>query len=230
MCGRFALTLPHDAVADIFDVPPDAALSARGPRYNICPTQEIEVVSRGPDGRRIGAMRWGFIPQWFKTPNAGPLLINARSETIATKPAFAKSVRERRCLIPASGFYEWKASAGKGKEPYWIHPQPGANLPLVALAGVWREWEGAEGDRLTTCAIVTTAASKTLAPLHHRLPLAIGSADWGLWLGEEGRGAARLMTPPAEDFWAFHEVAPEVNRAKADGPQLMAPLEETRLL
>ena len=231
MCGRFALTLPHDAVAEIFDVAVDPTLAARGPRYNICPTQEIEVVSLDEDGaRRIGAMRWGFIPHWFKAPNAGPLLINARSETIATKPAFAKSARERRCLIPASGFYEWKAGPEKGKSPHWIHPPPAANLPLVAFAGVWRVWESPEGERMETCAIVTTAASKPLAPIHHRLPLAVGSTDWGLWLGEDGKGAARLMSPPADDFWAFHEVAPEVNKARADGAHLMAPLGESRLL
>lgn len=223
MCGRFALTLPHQSVADIFDVHPSEMLAKRGPRYNICPTQEIEAVFIEDGARRIGAMRWGFIPQWYKAVNGGPLLINARSETIATKPAFAKSARERRCLIPASGFYEWRKIDEKTRQPFWVSPASGANLPLIAFAGVWRDWTGPDGP-VRSCAIVTTAASKALSHIHHRAPLAIGSADWGLWLGEEGRGAARLMNPPAEDFWDFHEVDRKVGSNKADGPELMAPL------
>ncbi|MEM7270863.1 MAG: SOS response-associated peptidase [Pseudomonadota bacterium] len=227
MCGRFALTVPHEAVADIFDAAPDPALVARGPRYNICPTQEVEVCHLGDEGRQMTRMRWGFLPQWYDKPSAGPLIINARSETIAEKPAFRKSVRERRCLIPASGFYEWRQSAGKGKEPYWISAASGAEV--LAWAGVWRTWEG-DGLRTDSCAIVTTAANGPLAPIHHRAPLAIAPEDFGLWLGEEGKGAARLMAPATDDFFAFHQVDPAVNKAKADGPQLMAPLSEGRLL
>lgn len=228
MCGRFALTVPHEAVAEIFDVAPEPTLVGRGPRYNICPTQEVEAITIGPDGRAMTRLRWGFIPQWYKTPSNGPLLINARSETIATKPAFAKSARERRCLIPASGFYEWRAGAGKSKEPYWL--QPSDRRDLVAWAGVWRLWEGADGQSLITCAIVTTNASTTLSAIHHRAPLAIAPKDWGLWLGEEGKGAARLMVPPEEDFWAFHQVDPAINRARADGPDLMTPFTASRLI
>ena len=168
-------------------------------------------------------MRWGYLPHWYKTVSGGPLLINARSETLAEKPAFARSARERRCLIPASGFYEWERPDPKTRLPYWVSPAPGANLPLVAFAGLWREWRGSDGP-LLTCAIVTTPASTALSGIHHRAPLAIGSADWGHWLGEEGKGAARLMAPPAEDFWAFHRVDPKVGSNRADGPDLMAPL------
>ncbi|MGB0508240.1 MAG: SOS response-associated peptidase [Pikeienuella sp.] len=228
MCGRFALTVPHEAVAEIFDVPPNPALIGRGPRYNICPTQEIEAVRLGEDGRELTRFRWGYIPHWFKTPSDGPLLINARSETIASKSAFAESARFRRCLIPASGFYEWRASAGKGKEPYWIHPSN--NNDLIAWAGIWREWEGADGQHLSTCAIVTTAASETLSSIHHRLPLSIAPDDWALWLGEQGKGAARLMTPPTDNFWSFHQVDPIINKIRSDGPSLIEPFEETRLI
>ncbi len=219
MCGRFALTLPHDAVARLFDAAPDPSLIARGPRWNICPTQEVEAVISTGGARRMARMRWGFIPRWYKAPNDGPLLINARSETIAEKPAFAEAARETRCLIPASGFYEWRTE-GKAKTPFWLHP---AAADHVAFAGIWRDWEGPEGLRLSTVAIVTTAANETLSAIHHRLPLVIAPEDRALWLGEAGKGAARLMRPPAEDFWAFHEVGPEVNRAKADGPALTEP-------
>ncbi|MGB0854572.1 MAG: SOS response-associated peptidase [Pikeienuella sp.] len=223
MCGRFAFTLPHEAMTQAFGVKPDPMLVGRGPRYNICPTQEVEaILSDGGDreGRRVARLRWGFIPHWYKTPNDGPLLINARGETLAQKPAFGKAARETRCLIPASGFYEWRQSAGKGREPYWITPADGSDM--LAWAGVWREWEDGAGQRLSTCAIVTVGANGPLSPIHHRAPLVIDEGDWGLWLGEEGHGAAQLMHPAADDFFAFHRVSPTINKAKADGPELMA--------
>lgn len=227
MCGRFGLTSPHEAVVELFEVEPDQGLIGRGPRYNICPTQEVETARLGANGREMARMRWGFIPEWYKAPSAGPLIINARSETVATKPAFAESIRFRRCLIATSGFYEWQVVAGGGKRPYWVRP---ADEGPIAFAGLWREWVGADGQHITTCAIVTTAANQTLAPIHHRLPLALKPERWALWLGEEGKGASRLMTPPPEDFWAFHEVDAAVNYAKSDGPGLMTPAAETRLL
>jgi putative SOS response-associated peptidase YedK len=167
-------------------------------------------------------MRWGFVPHWYKTLNGGPLIINARAETIAEKPAFADAVRRQRCLIPATGFYEWHRAEDKSKTPFWVHPAPQAasNLPLVAFAGIWCEWHGPEGP-VRTCAIVTTTASTALASIHHRAPLALAEENWPLWLGEAGKGAARLMTPPAEDFWAFHEVDAAVGNRKSDGPELM---------
>lgn len=239
MCGRFALTLPADQVADIFDAVAsgfDMAAPEAGPRYNICPTQPIAVL-RSRDGERtLTPLRWGFLPRWYKAPNGGPLLINARSETLAEKPAFAQAAREGRCLIPASGFYEWRRSEGPSgkpvKEPFWISPapDPATNRPLVAFAGVWRDWTGPDGTTLSTCAIVTTGASPTLSAIHHRLPLAIAPEDQALWLGEAGKGAARLMNPPADDFWGFHAVDSAVNKASADGPELMAPIGEAGLI
>lgn len=228
MCGRYALTLPHDAVAEAFGVEPLPELLHRGPRYNISPSQEIEAI-RLQDGRReMARLRWGFIPHWYKTPDDGPLLINARAETVAEKRAFAKSIRERRCLIPASGFYEWSKAAGRGKEPWWVHPADGANP--ISFGGLWRDWEGADGLRLSTCAIVTVAANAELAPVHHRAPLVIAPEDRPLWLGERGKGAARLMRPAPDGYFALHRVGRAVNSPRADGPELLAPLEATRLL
>ena len=143
MCGRFALTVPHTSVAELFDAAPDPSLMMRGPRYNICPTQEVEVCRIGAEGREMARLRWGYIPHWYKAPNDGPLIINARSETIAEKPAFRDAVRHQRCLIAASGFYEWRQSAGKGKEPYWISAASGASM--LAWGGIWQEWSGEDG-------------------------------------------------------------------------------------
>ena len=219
MCGRFALTLPHQSVAEIFDAIPDDALASRGPRYNICPTQEIEAVYLEDGARRIGAMRWGFIPHWYKEANGGPLLINARSETLAEKPAFKAACRDRRCLILATGFYEWTKDAEGARFPWYFTRRDGAP---IAFAGIWQDW-GRE-DPQPTCAIVTTAANARVAAVHHRMPLILEPEDWPLWLGEAGPGAARLMRPGPEDALAFYRVDPAVNSNRARGAALIEAL------
>lgn len=224
MCGRFALTTPQSAVIEHFGAPPVAGLAEDGPRYNICPTQGILAVRRDDaGGRALDRLRWGFIPHWAKALNDGPLLINARAETIHEKPAFREACRARRCLIPADGFYEWRAGADKSKEPFFIHA-PQRNAPL-AFAAVWQVWrDPATEAEITTTAIVTCAANETLKPLHHRMPVLIGPDAYGLWLGEEGKGAARLMTPAPEEALSFYAVDRAVNSARHDAPELMAPL------
>jgi putative SOS response-associated peptidase YedK len=219
MCGRFVLTHPNEALAQLFEAVPGNDLPAI-PNFNICPTQAVHVVTAGEGGRRLQAMRWGFLPHWYKTPADGPLLINARADTIAEKPAFRAACRERRCLIPASGFYEWtKDEAGK-RLPWYIFRADGQS---AAFAGIWQDWER-EGERLRTCAIVTTDAAPSLAHIHHRMPVAIDPVDWPLWLGEAGKGAATLMRPSEDGVFACHRVDPAVNSNCASGPQLIEPL------
>ncbi|MCP5073065.1 MAG: SOS response-associated peptidase [Rhodobacteraceae bacterium] len=220
MCGRFALTLPVDAVAGWFDAV-QVKVAWDRPRYNICPTQTIPVAVSYEDERQLVPMRWGFIPRWYKSPTDGPILINARSETIAEKPAFRSAAQFRRCLIPADGFYEWHREKAKGKEPWFIHP---SNADLMAFAGIWQVWKGPEGQREVTCAIVTTKAGVDLAQVHHREPVAIMPDDFGLWLGEEGKGAAVLMKAAGERYYARHRVSPAVNSARQDVPGLIDPI------
>jgi putative SOS response-associated peptidase YedK len=215
MCGRIANTLPHDAVAKLFDAVPANALPQL-PDYNICPTQDVAVVTQ-EGGRRYRPMRWGFLPHWYKSPTDGPLLINARAETVAEKPAFRKAVRERRCLVPCSGFYEWYREGGE-KLPYYFHRADGT--PLV-IAGVWREWGE---DALPTFAVLTTEANALMAPIHNRIPVVIEREHWGKWLGEEGHGAAVLMRAPEDDVLAFHRVDKAVNSNRAEGPELIEPV------
>lgn len=215
MCGRFSLTQPREAVARLFQAVPDPGLPPDAPRYNICPTQPVDVVYRGAAGRTLGAMRWGFIPPWAKRVGDGPLLINARAETLAEKPAFYEAARERRCLVPASGFFEWQ-----GKQAWWVAPPEGG---VVAFAGVWSVWRG-EGGPIASVAIVTIAANATLKPIHDRMPLLISQADFALWLGEQGHGAARLMRPVPEPSLRPVRVGPAVNSNRADGPELMRPV------
>ncbi|MAM60706.1 SOS response-associated peptidase [Maritimibacter sp. UBA3975] len=210
-----ANTLPHDAMANLFAATPANALPPL-PDYNICPTQEVAVVTQ-EGGRRYRPMRWGFLPVWYKAVNDGPLLINARAETVAEKPAFRKAVRERRCLVPVSGFYEWYR-AGEEKLPHYFHRADGE--PLV-MAGLWQDWGE---DALPTFAVLTIEANALMAPIHNRIPVVVEPQDWAKWLGEEGHGAATLMQPPAEEVLTFHRVDKAVNSNRAAGPDLIEPL------
>lgn len=224
MCGRFALTLPSDAMAQVFAASPANDLP-RVPNFNICPTNGIHVVlSDGDlDSRRLASMRWGFLPIWYKTPTDGPLLINARAETIAEKPAFRAAARARRCLIPATGFYEWTKDDSGARLPWYIHSTSDAP---IAFAGVWQHWSDAQSDAsIVTCAIVTTSSNDTLAHIHHRMPVTVAQPDWALWLGEAGHGAARLMRPGPEALFEAHRVDRAINSNRAEGPELIDPLD-----
>lgn len=220
MCGRFAMTLPPDAMAQLFQAAPANDLPDV-PNYNVCPTTRIHVVRAGETGRQLMAMRWGFIPHWYKKPADGPLLINARAETVAEKPAFRAAARERRCLIPASGFYEWTKDEDGNRLPWYITAESGD--PLV-FAGVWQEWERGD-EALTTCAIVTKEATRPVSDLHHRMPVRVAPEGWPLWLGEDGHGAATLLRDPPDDF-TFHRVGRAVNSNRASGPELIEPMED----
>ncbi|WP_341214009.1 SOS response-associated peptidase [uncultured Limimaricola sp.] len=219
MCGRMAITLPHEAIAQMFEAQPSNDLP-EVPNYNVCPTVQVHTVTAHEGSRRLRPMRWGFIPHWYKKPNDGPLLINARAETVAEKPAFRAAVRERRCLIPASGFYEWTVDDAGNKLPWFIHREDGDPL---AFAGLWQDWER-DGEGFTTCAVVTTGAAGVMRDIHTRMPVILEPADWPLWLGEAGHGAAVLMQPNPEVL-AFHRVDPAVNSNRAHGPELIEPIE-----
>ena len=215
MCGRMAITLPHDAMAQLFDAAPDNDLPDL-PNYNVCPTVQIAVVTAG---RRYRPMRWGFVPHWYDKPTGGPLLINARAETIAEKPAFRAAVRERRCLIACTGFYEWERTDPKQPVPWFVTRTDGQ--PLV-MAGIWQDW--CKGDQsLTGCAVVTCAANAAMGRIHDRLPVILDPAAWPLWLGEAGHGAAVLMKACAEDALQFVRVGTQVNSNRAVGPGLILP-------
>lgn len=190
-------------MAQLFAARPDNDLP-EVPNLDVRPTTSVHTVTSGAEGRRLAAMRWGFVPHWAKGPGDGPLLINARAETVAQKPAFAEACRQRRCLIPASAFYEWTAGDGRRKQPWRIEAADGGTL---ALAGIWQAWQGPDGLR-ASCAIVTTAANAAMAALHHRMPVIVEAPDWALWLGEAGLGAAALMRAPPEDALMFQKVAP----------------------
>ena len=215
MCGRIFHTHPNEALAALFDAVPGNDLP-HVPNYNVCPTNPVAVVTS--DGaRRLRSMRWGFIPSWYKAPNDGPLIINARADTVATKPAFRDAVRSRRCIVPASGFYEW-SEGEKGARLPWRFAR--ADGQPMALAGLWQRWQ-----EVDTVAIVSTEAGPGMAGLHHREPVILEPRDWPLWLGEAGHGAAVLMTASAPGVLAKpYRVDVRVNSNKAFGPELIEPI------
>ena len=192
MCGRYMITSTFEAMAGLFE----ASLADLGPeirRLNVSPTEPVPVAVSHDGDRVVAPMRWGFLPTWYKAENERPLLINARAEDLARKPAFRDAARARRCLIPADGFYEWQGAKGTAKTPWVIRPRAGGPF---ALAGLWQEWRG-----IPTCVVVTCDANAALAGIHDRMPVIVAPEDFDLWLGEAGPGAARLMVPaPEEDL------------------------------
>lgn len=201
-------------MAALFRAQPDNDLPPV-PQYNVCPTQSVPVITAQAGARRLRAMRWGFVPQWSKTLSEGPLIINARAETVANKPAFREAIRARRCLLPVSGFYEWQAGPDGARLPWYFSRRDGQPMVFAAL---WQRW-----DDIDTVAMLTTAAGSGMCGVHDREPVILEPADWPLWLGEAGHGAARLMRS-SQDVLRAHRVALAVNSNRASGPNLITPL------
>jgi putative SOS response-associated peptidase YedK len=222
MCGRFVITSPPAALREMFGY---AEQPNFPPRHNIAPTQPIPVVIVENGARHFRLMRWGFLPAWVKDPREFALLINARAETVADKPAFKNAFRRRRCLIPADGYYEWQAADGR-KRPFFISRRDGHPFGLAGLA---ETWTGPNGEELDTVAIVTAAASRELAVLHHRVPVTIAPADFARWLDcadDDADAATDLLHAPAEGEFAWHEISIRVNRVVNDDTQLILPISE----
>ena len=213
MCGRITITDPNAALAALFDAVAGNDLP-QSPRFNICPTASVAVVTSDSGTRRLRTMRWGLIPPWYKSPTDGPLIINARADTVARKPAFREAVRQRRCILPASGFYEWSAGPNGSRLPWYITRSDGQPMAFGALYSHWGE--------IDTVATVTVDGGPNMAGIHDREPLILAPADWPLWLGEAGHGAALLMKPTAQGVLRAHRVDPAVNSNRASGPQLIA--------
>lgn len=231
MCGRFAITGPAARVEDVFGV---AGIEPFPPRYNIAPTQPVLVVTAAeilPEGSNLPdrdgrLMRWGLLPGWVKDPGDFPLLINARSETAAVKPSFRAAMRHRRCIVPASGFYEWRRDKTTGQaQAYWIKP---ADEELIGFAGLWETWHGSDGSQIDTVAILTASASADLAFIHHRVPMTLQTGDIGQWLDCRQFAPAQLahlMVPPAEGFFQAIPVSDRVNKVANADANIQAPVE-----
>lgn len=220
MCGRFVLDVTPDDVARMFDVEGFAPFP---PRYNIAPGQPIAVVREEHGRRRLELVRWGLVPGWVKDPSAFSKPINARSETVLEKPTFRGAMRHRRCLIPASGFYEWARQAGGSRQPFLIRPTAGG---VVGLAGLWEEWVDPDGGIHETGVILTTAANAMMSAIHDRMPAVIPPDSFAAWLDcrhVDGREAAGLVRPVHDDFFTAVAVDTRVNAVKNDDAGLTTP-------
>jgi putative SOS response-associated peptidase YedK len=190
------------------------------PRDNIAPSTPVLAV-REAEGRRLGGLlRWGLVPHWAKEEKIGYSMINARAETVSSKPAFRDAFRRRRCLMPASGFYEWRQGPG-GKQPYYIR---GRDEDLMAFAGVWERWTSPEGRKIETCAIIVTEANELVRPIHDRMPVILGEDTWRSWLdGGTPTEALRAMLTPCPSAWlTAYPGSADVNSPRNDSEALLA--------
>lgn len=222
MCGRFDETVSLQELAERFAAAYDE-LSFE-PRFNIAPSQEVPCVVHGASGARLQLLKWGLVPHWAKDPKIGYKMINARAETIATKPSFRQSFQQRRCLVPATGFFEWKKQ-GKTKQPFRITRRD--HVPF-AMAGLWDEWLNEQtGEILHSFTIITTDANKQVRTLHDRMPVILQRQDEPSWIDPNIADTARLQTllkPYAPDDLRCYPVSPRVNSPQNDDPELIKPL------
>jgi|SRR5215831_13382128 len=215
MCSRYFLDADGNIIAYTFRVPAEPRIVRRA---NIAPTQEAPVIRATRDGaaREVAMLRWGLVPFWAKDPSIGHKLINARSESALEKPAFREAFRARRCAIPASGFYEW-TGVPKHRVPHAITVE---GRPIVAFAGLWERWKGANGQRLETYTILTTAANAFVAPMHDRMPAILAEHDIDAWLTAPPEEAAKLVRPYPDGALREREVSRAINDPRNETGQL----------
>ena len=227
MCGRLALACEAEALAKFHALVTPPPLAAR---YNIAPTEPVLMVraanASGTGRPTAELVRWGLVPAWVKDPASMSLLINARSETAAVKPSFRDAMKRRRCLIPASAFYEWgpPRDGDRSRQPYLMRA---ADADLFALAGVWETWSGPNGESFDSLAILTRSATADIATLHHRMPLPVAQPAFDAWLDcarVNPSDAFGLINDVPEGFFMPTPISRRINRAGADGPDLWQPL------
>ena len=227
MCGRYSLfgpvSLSRAAKAALvqLDLDLDSALNQREPQYNIAPTQKAPILAHA-DGYSIKAVRWGLIPSWAKDDKIGSKLINARVETVREKPSFRTAFKKRRCLVPASGYFEWKGEAGH-KQPYFIHEPEG---DLLMFAGLWEGWKpDADAEWLHTFTIITGEPGKVSGDIHDRQPVILPPGSWQEWLTDEPDVAANVLERVPEAELTYHPVSKAVGSPKNKGPEMVQPVE-----
>ena len=223
MCGRYALEAPCSHLSQRFGLDECVDFAVR---YNIAPGTDIPVVRQSPNGQRVlHLLRWGLLPHWAKDPAIAARLINARGESVAEKPSFRDAFRQRRCLIPASGFYEWKnattAPQARLKQACYISLKSGETM---AIGGLWETWTSPAGKLIRSCCIITTAANEMLRPIHERMPLIIAARDWQDWLAAPADQVAGLIRPSPGDELQAWTVSQRVGKATEDGADLIVAL------
>jgi putative SOS response-associated peptidase YedK len=231
MCGRYTLTVLQQQLADEFEL---YELEAFEPRYNIAPTQEAPIVrvAEHHKNRELVIHKWGLIPHWAKDPSIGNRMINARAETAAEKPAFRTALRRQRCLVPCSGFYEWKAldeASGRGqgskKQPYYIRR---GDERIFAFAGLWDRWRSPDGEEIGSFTILTTEPNELMRDLHNRMPVIIAREYYALWLDgatQDPAQLAPLLRPCPADELVAYPVSTRVNNPKFEDPSCIQAVE-----
>ncbi|MEL7543581.1 MAG: SOS response-associated peptidase [Pseudomonadota bacterium] len=213
MCSRYSHTSPPEATRALFRY---AEQPNFPPRANIAPTQPVPIIRLDHAGARtFQLVRWGLIPSWVKDPREFTTLINARSETVFEKPSFRGAIKYRRCLVPSDGFYEWTGERGS-KTPHFIHRRDGQ---LMAYAGVWESWLGADGSEMDSMAILTTGPNATMAPIHTRMPVIVAEQDFETWLttpSTEQEAIANLLRPAPNDLLEVSPVTWSLSHAKTN--------------
>lgn len=219
MCGRFTRKASSQEISQKFEI--DVVKTEFEPSYNIAPTQAVAAIVQSPKGKRgLVSLKWGLIPSWSKDASVASKLINARSESAHEKPSFRDSLRRRRCLIVASGFYEWQKGS---KQPMFIHFE---DQPLFAFAGLYDFWQDPAGQRVDSCTILTTQANPRIAQIHERMPVVLKPADYALWLDatvQDPDPLQRLLHGYEAELTAFHAVTPEINKVSFNQPEAILP-------
>jgi len=225
MCGRFVLMSPGKLLAERLELEEKPDLE---PRYNIAPSQPVPVIRVISSRRELSMLRWGLIPFWAKDPKIGYKMINARSESVGEKPAFRSAFRQRRCLILADGFYEWDRSK-KPKRPYLFRMK---DEKPFAFAGLWEHWQGAEGDTIESCTILTTDANDLVAALHDRMPVILSPGHYASWIDPDQKNPEmlrELLVPYPADEMEAYPVTTKVNKPTYDEPDCITPSTATML-
>jgi putative SOS response-associated peptidase YedK len=219
MCGRYSLSLKGEKLEKRFNA---KLLEKFKPRYNAAPSQNLPVITN-LDPESIQFYQWGLVPYWSKDALIGNKLINARSETLFEKPSFQQSIRDRRCLIPADGFFEWKKN-GKTRTPHRIHLR---NKKVFSMAGLWDSWEISAGKKLNSFTIITTKANSLIKELHERMPVILPPENEGSWLNEDlsREDIQALLIPFEAEQMDYYPVSTEINRVENDNLELIKPAE-----
>lgn len=222
MCGRYNLITDAVALVDFFDIENDLFEGYElRPRYNIAPGQDVPIIRDAGNRRELAAARWGLVPHWSREEKPKYSTINARAETVADKPTYRDAFKRKRCLIPATGFYEWKQLDG-GKVPYHIRLPDGG---LFAFAGLWEHWEK-EGAGFDSCSIIVTEANEIMRPIHDRMPVILNPAQYNTWLntGRSNRAQLQALLLPYAGTLETRPVSRYVNSPKHDDPSCIAPV------
>ena len=222
MCGRYVATTPAGVLGDYFAVD-EVRGETDAPSWNVAPTDPVPAVVVRQERRLLGVFRWGLVPSWATDRSGAARQINARAETVTTKPAFRAAFARRRCLLPADGFYEWERRDDGTKQPWFIHRADGAPL---AMAGLWEVWRDGEGELLRTCTVVTTRANALVEPLHDRMPVLIEPEQWAGWLDPDSPdlgGLEGLLVPCDPRLLDRYAVTQRVNSVRNNGPELLEP-------